>query len=130
MNNVSITNNIIANVPLSAIYLGRLDNNDTSKVSELRSINISQNILTNCAYATHVSSQVSFIDIRGNILGASVEGNLMNDQFETEKTKYSIRLTPKIGKDIRIRNNLLTTKQADTQIKMLIAAGYQDSVKE
>lgn len=129
MTNISIQNNIISNVPLSAIYLGRLSNGGTSKVSEVQGVKISDNILTNCAYLKQPSSTTSFIDLRGNILGATIQDNLMNDKFTTEKAMYSIRLTPAPGKDIYIRDNVMTTKQAVTNIKMLIAAGYESTVK-
>ncbi|MBC1500352.1 hypothetical protein HB943_07030 [Listeria weihenstephanensis] len=129
LSNISIHNNIISNTPLSAIYLGRLSNGGTSKVSDVQSIKINDNILTNCAYLKQTSSTTSFIDLRGNILGAVIEGNLMNDKFDTEKASYSIRLTPSQGKDIYIQNNILTTKQQVTNIKMLIAKGYESSVK-
>ncbi|EUJ31648.1 hypothetical protein [Listeria cornellensis] len=129
MANISIQNNIISNTPLSGIYLGRLSNGGTSKVSEVQGIKISDNILTNCAYLKQPSSTTSFIDLRGNILGATIQSNLMNDKFEIEKALYSIRLTPTPGKDIYIRDNVVTTKQAVTKIKMLIAAGYEQTVK-
>ncbi|WP_430536513.1 hypothetical protein [Listeria rocourtiae] len=129
MANIAIQNNILSNVPLSAIYLGRLSNGGTSKVSEVQGIKISNNIMTNCAYLKQPSSTTSFIDLRGNILGASIQNNMMNDKFAVEKATYSIRLTPTPGKDIYIRDNVVTTKQAVTKIKMLIAAGYEKSVK-
>lgn len=129
MTNISIQNNIISNVPLSAIYLGRLSNGGTSKVSEVQGVKISDNILTNCAYLKQPSSTTSFIDLRGNILGATIKDNMMNDKFTPEKALYSIRLTPAPGKDIYIRDNVVTTKQAITNIKMLIAAGYENTVK-
>ncbi|MBC2240044.1 right-handed parallel beta-helix repeat-containing protein [Listeria booriae] len=129
LGNISIHNNLISNTPLSGIYLGRLSNGGTSKVSNVQGIKINDNILTNCAYLKQPPSTTSFIDLRGNILGASIQGNLMNDKFDVEKASYAIRLTPSPGKDIYIRNNVVTTKQQVTQIKNLISAGYEGTVR-
>ncbi|AQY50105.1 endopolygalacturonase [Listeria weihenstephanensis FSL R9-0317] len=142
MNTISINNNTITNAPFNGIYLGRLSKDTPGKeyyAGKIQTVSINGNTITNCAYA-NPKGQVGMIDVRGDILGVSIQGNLLSDQFEVEKATCSIRLTEEVvgatdnpaiymGKDIYIENNVLATRQAVTKIKPIFSAGYAESVK-
>ncbi|AQY50104.1 endopolygalacturonase [Listeria weihenstephanensis FSL R9-0317] len=108
INNISVTDNIISKVPFSSIYFNK----------EATSVNLNSNVLTNCAYGEHgLVAKISFIDVLGKTLGASIQGNLISDQFEVAKAENSITVSSASNKDIFIRSNLLATKQENPIIQ-------------